>query len=292
MDFSAIGQKIKDLRKLLGLSQKELAEGICTQAQISKIEKGDVYPYASTLYLISQKLGVDVNYFFHIGTTPRLDYILEVERQLEMTRRSFDYESMRSIIKGEENNPLFTQNPVNRQLIKWHRGIYEYHLNKNPIKAHQILNDAIALTHGKLWTEREIEILLSKGIILFEENELEEALAIYRDAKRFIDSLATLQDVMLMTKLHYNIARVLTRLTRYEESIESCTKGIAWCLEKDHLFLLGELHYHTGYNYELNQNLAEAKEYMEKALLIFELQNDTKYHSYINKKLKTWNFPI
>ncbi|MBR8644357.1 helix-turn-helix transcriptional regulator [[Brevibacterium] frigoritolerans] len=54
---------MKELRKQIGLSQEELATGICTQAQISKIEKGDVYPYASTLYLISQRLGVDVNYF-------------------------------------------------------------------------------------------------------------------------------------------------------------------------------------------------------------------------------------
>ena len=52
MDFSAVGKKIKELRKQIGLSQEELAEGICTQAQISKIEKGVVYPYATTLSLI------------------------------------------------------------------------------------------------------------------------------------------------------------------------------------------------------------------------------------------------
>ncbi|MDQ7861564.1 helix-turn-helix transcriptional regulator [Peribacillus frigoritolerans] len=38
--FFAVGQKIKELRKQIGLSQEELATGICTQAQISKIEKG------------------------------------------------------------------------------------------------------------------------------------------------------------------------------------------------------------------------------------------------------------
>ncbi|MED3909921.1 helix-turn-helix transcriptional regulator [Peribacillus simplex] len=39
MDFFAVGQKIKELRKQIGLSQEELASGICTQAQISKIER-------------------------------------------------------------------------------------------------------------------------------------------------------------------------------------------------------------------------------------------------------------
>ena len=110
MDFSIIGQRIRELRKSLKLSQEELAEGICTQAQISKIEKGDVYPYANTLYLISQKLGVDVNYFFEIGSTPRIDYVNEVFRQLRLARRSLQFEEMERIIKVEEKNPLFSQN--------------------------------------------------------------------------------------------------------------------------------------------------------------------------------------
>jgi transcriptional regulator with XRE-family HTH domain len=75
MDYALIGKKIKELRKIVGLTQSELAEEICTQALISRIEKGDIYPSATAIYQISKKLGVDVNYFFEIGTTPRLDYI-------------------------------------------------------------------------------------------------------------------------------------------------------------------------------------------------------------------------
>ena len=86
----------------MGLSQEELANGICTQAQISKIEKGDVYPYATTLYLISQRLGVDVNYFFDIGTTPRLDYVQEVYKQLTYTRRNSNYEEMAQIVNSKK----------------------------------------------------------------------------------------------------------------------------------------------------------------------------------------------
>ncbi|MDQ7861563.1 hypothetical protein RCO48_12960 [Peribacillus frigoritolerans] len=74
------------------------------------MKKGDVYPYASTLYLISQRLGVDVNYFFDIGMTPRLDYVEEVIYQLKIARRTRNYEEMQQIVKAEENSPLFLQN--------------------------------------------------------------------------------------------------------------------------------------------------------------------------------------
>ncbi|MGG4167018.1 helix-turn-helix transcriptional regulator [Rossellomorea vietnamensis] len=42
MDYSVIGKKIRELRKVVGLTQGDMAEGICTQALISRIEKGDI----------------------------------------------------------------------------------------------------------------------------------------------------------------------------------------------------------------------------------------------------------
>jgi transcriptional regulator with XRE-family HTH domain len=288
MNFSAIGDKIKELRKLMGLSQSELAHGICTQAQISKIEKGDVFPYASTLYLISQRLGVDVNYFFDIGTTPRIDYVQEVSRQLKLARRNLEYEEIYQIVKTEEKNALFLQNRKNLQLLLWHKGIYEYHLNKNVSKAFKLLDDAIQLTHDKVWSEREIEISLSKGIILFEEGNLDDALSIYEPAKEQLKLLPYLQDDTIKSRLYYNLARTLTRLGKLDQSIRYCKQAIDYCIDRDNLYLLGELHYHVGYNYELKKQIHIAKSYMEKALIIFELQMDEKYIQFIKKKISTW----
>jgi len=288
LDYLAIGKKISELRKLLGLSQKELANGICTQAQISKIENGDTNPYSSTLYQISQRLGVDVNYFFDIGSTPRLDYVKEVSRQLMIARRNLNYEEMKQIVENEELNPLFTRNRKNLQLLLWHKGIYEYKLFQRTERSLELLDEAIALTYTKHWTEREIEIYICKGVILFDENRLEEALSIYKPAEKYLRLLPYLHDKTIISRLYYNTARTLTRLQNYEQSIATCKEAINWCIEKDNLYLLGELHYHIGYNYELLNNLEHAKTYMEKSLLIFELQADQKYVHFIQTKMKEW----
>ncbi|MFD2683193.1 helix-turn-helix domain-containing protein [Bacillus seohaeanensis] len=291
MDFTLIAKKIKELRKNVGLSQKELAKGICTQAQISKIEKGVVFPYANTLYLISQKLGVDVNYFFDIGMTPRLDYVQEVNYQLKIARRNLDYEDIKEIVKAEENNPLFTQNKSNQQILMWHKGIYEYELDQDLEKAIETLSEAINLTHNKkqkIYTEKEIEILISIGVFYFNER-LKKSEEVFKEIMENVEMLPHLYDHTIKTRVFYNYARVLTRLEQFTKSIQYCEKGIAWCIEKDTMFLLGELHYQIGYNFELQENYREALKYMKKALIVFELQKDDKYISIIKGKIEELN---
>jgi transcriptional regulator with XRE-family HTH domain len=287
MDILAVGKKIRELRKNIGLSQGEVAEGICTQAQISKIEKGIVLPFASTLYQISQKLGVDVNYFFDIGMTPRLDYIQEVEHQLKSLRRSLQYEEMMNLIKTEESNPLFAHNNRNQQLLLWHKGIYQFEVEKNTEKAATTLQEAILLTQRsrKVWSERELEIMTTMGAFYFHEN-IQKALQIYEDIKTHLDVIPHLADYTIKTRLYYNIARVHTRMQKFDESIKFCKEAIKWGIQMDNMFALGELHYHIGYNYELKGNLELSKTYFKKALTVFELQDDDKYIHIINTKIK------
>lgn len=287
MDFAAVGKKIKELRKNSGLSQEELSEGICTQAQISKIEKGLVFPYASTLYQISQKLGVDVNYFFDIGTTPRLDYVQEVFEQLQVMRRSYRYKEMMDIVKAEESNPLFSQNKKNLQLLLWHKGIYLYEVESRKEEAIDTLNQAVHITDmkGKVVQEREIEIQLSIAAIYIRE-DLGSALNLYKEIMRNVNILPYLDDYTIKTRLYFNLARVLTRLNQLEESNRYCDEAIKWCLKNDSIYLLGQVHYQKGYNLELASQMDCAKTYMEKALIFFEIQKNEELVKFMKEKIE------
>ncbi|MDF2037717.1 helix-turn-helix domain-containing protein [Cytobacillus oceanisediminis] len=285
MDFSVIGKKIKELRKSAGFSQKDLAKDICTQAQISKIEKGDVLPLASTLYFISQRLGVDINYFFEHGTTPRLDYVQEVKYQLKMARRKLDYPLIKEIVESEERNPLFTSNKKNFQILLWHKGIYKYHVDHQIEEALLFIDRAVDLTFEKVWSEREIEILNSKGILLYEVGRYTDALDIYLRAMSHLGEIVNLNDETIRSRILYNAAKTYTDLEDYDRSTKLCHKAIEICLEKDQLFLLGHLHYHIGYNYELRKQFVLAKKYMDQALDIFRLQRDERYNDFISGKV-------
>jgi transcriptional regulator with XRE-family HTH domain len=288
LNYSEIGKNIKELRKTIGLTQGDLADGICTQALISRIEKGDIYPSATVLYEISQKLGVDINYFFEIGTTPRLDYVKEVERQLKIARRTLQYNEMIEIVIAEEQNPLFKYNLKNQQLLYWHKGIYQLEFINNMDKSLEYFNKALSLTNhsNKALSEREIEISLSMAVIYFKTNKLQEALNMYTSIKSYIETHIHLQDITIMTKVFYYFSRIYTRLGNYSESIDYCLRGIRWCIENENMFLLGELHYHLGYNYELQADFTCALSYLKQAQLIFNLQRDDKYNQFIESKLE------
>ena len=288
LDFSAVGEKIKELRKQIGLSQKELSHNICTQAQISKIEKGEVLPLSSTLYLISKRLGVDVNYFFDIGTTPRLDYVDETFRQLKIARRNTDYQTIKQIVEAEEKNPLFIHHKRSLQVLLWHKAIYVYEVEHQLNKALEMIDESIALTFDTVYTEREIEIYISKGIFYSEEGMLDDSLRILENGCRALNQLPYIQDDTIKSRLYFNVARVLTSMSKYDASIAYCKEGIDWVIEKDNLYLLAHFHYHIGYNYELQKNFSLATSYMKDALMIFQLVKDYRYTQYIQDKIDSF----
>ncbi|QHE63212.1 helix-turn-helix domain-containing protein [Rossellomorea vietnamensis] len=288
MDYSVIGKKIKELRKVVGLTQGELADGICTQALISRIEKGDIYPSATTLYQISKKLGVDVNYFFEIGLTPRLDYVREVERQLKKLRVKLKYDEILEIVKTEEKNPLFLKDETNLQLLYWHKGIYVNEVEKNKDEALSILERALSLTYNKkkAMSEREMNIMISMGILEFSRRNHERALEIYEDVNAALTYNDQLSDKSIKTRLVYNIARVLTRLGNYHESTRYCEEGIRWIIEEENLYGFAQLNYHIGYNLELEEKYEEALPYLVKAATLFDIQYNTTLATFIEGKIE------
>lgn len=56
-----LGTVLKELRKNKGLTQKELAEGVCAQSMLSAIENDVYVPNADLLVNLANKLNVDLN---------------------------------------------------------------------------------------------------------------------------------------------------------------------------------------------------------------------------------------
>lgn len=69
MDYNLLGERLKMLRKQKGLSQKELADGICEPSQLSKFERGLVNPSSKLLGLLAKRLEVSLDYFFNEDAT-------------------------------------------------------------------------------------------------------------------------------------------------------------------------------------------------------------------------------
>lgn len=277
MDFlenKEIGNKIKLLRKRARLTQKQLAEGICTQAQISNIEKGVLNPSSNIIYGISEKLRVDTNSFFNKNKTFQNEHVDSVKKIIRKLIRSRDYKSLSYVIQTEKDNPLF-QNDENKQFMLWHEGICDYYLEKDVTLALKKIEGALNIKAPH--KERMAEIMNSLAIIYNEEGDYEEALLRYRKAIELLDNNIEVINNHVKIRVFYGMSKCLTDMKKHSESLEFSEKGKALCIEGQTLYLLGELIYQTGLNYFKLGHKELGFSHYDKAYMLFKLQNNQKF---------------
>jgi tetratricopeptide (TPR) repeat protein len=195
---------------------------------------------------------------------------------------------MIDVVKIEEKNPLFYKDNEKLQLLYWHKAIYLYEEKKETESAFTLLQKAYHLTAHtkKAMSEREMEILSTIGTIHATLHHHDEALDYYHQVETAMKTTEHLQEKVIKTKLFCNMARVLTRCHRLEESTNYCLKAIKWCFEEELLWGIGELHYQIGYNYELMDDMEKALFYMQRAYHMFELRNDKVHIDFLGTKME------
>ncbi|TKC19012.1 helix-turn-helix domain-containing protein [Robertmurraya kyonggiensis] len=269
-----LGQAIKDLRQALGLSQEELASGICNQAQISNLENNNAMPSALLLNQIATKLGVDMNYFFEMQESYKVEYLQNSKKYIRKVIRMRDYESLYDTVLLEKKHPYY-QEPENLQFLLWHEAISIHYIESNPSKALKILDEALQITNNKQYnTEQEIEILNSIAVIHRETGNYGEAETRFREALKKFEEVPRLTNSHIEIRLVFGLAQLLTDIEKFKESLEWCKKGIRLCKKYDTLYIYGELLYQSGENLARLGEKARAKESLDQSIKIFELQGN------------------
>ena len=92
-----LASRIKNRRKELKMSQKELAEGICKQGQISRLENGEYIPGSVLLYELSRKLKVSMDYFFDEQISSESNELNNFKKLSKTFIMDRDYESLNYI---------------------------------------------------------------------------------------------------------------------------------------------------------------------------------------------------
>ncbi|MCM3664084.1 helix-turn-helix transcriptional regulator [Mesobacillus subterraneus] len=276
------GEILKSLRAYKRMTLSELAEGICSEDDLLQFEKEEKYPTIDQLYKIALKLDVELNHFFDIASTDTYNYAIAVTELIKKYKRERDYAAINEIILKEQDSPLFKHTSF-KQFLMWHEGICTYYLDEDKDKSIGLLYGALSMTNPerKDLTEREIEILTSVAIIKKDAGNLEDAVEVFLMALNNLTKLPQVQDSSIWLKILYGLAQALSKLESYEESLIYCSKGIDNCIYEENMYLFGELHYQTGMNYIKLGKLDEGKEYLEKAVLIFKLQENEKFASLV-----------
>ncbi|MES1054019.1 helix-turn-helix transcriptional regulator [Bacillus thuringiensis] len=288
MEFNDLGITIKELRIKKNISQSELCHGICSQSQISKIEKGMIYPSSILLYQLSERLGIDPNNIFALTQNKRLKYVENVKYVIKDCLKQKQYKELYEIVKKEKNLNNF-QTKDEKQFLIWHEAIAVFEVNGSTKTALTLLNHALklTLTNSDFLSEREIDIMQTMAIFYAENKEYEKSINIFKRCLTNFNKLDFPRDKEIKLKLMLNLAKCFDFTYQYEEAIKYIDKGIKLAINLHTLYLLGELFYLKGQCLlKMKQHNVEDVIYnWKKALFIFELTEKEYYTKVIPDEL-------
>ena len=213
------GALLKEYRKKKGLTQVQLAEGICEQATVSNIENKNMSPGINILSALSKKLNVEIS-----------DILVETEED-KIRKKLSEIQSLNAVSKYKESYEILQtidQKKVSNSdllnQILFYQGLLDHLYAKKEDAALFYFNQVLEQT-----TETDIHhlqaaanvamIYLAKGELDFAKVYVERTLKILND---------TDFDNLMVCAVYYNIATYYSKIENYEKAIQLCEKGIEY----------------------------------------------------------------
>lgn len=257
-----LGDLIKAKRLENGLTQAELAAGICTQASISNLEKNQRIPPLMTLLAIGNRLNLN---FDELS-----DYAIEQENP---TSDVFNrVRTLRKKFKLKEAYDLIIEELPLDKLKTYHKKKqYYYYLGITGLLGYNKISEAHYNFNLALSSESEpnldfYDILTINGIGLayYFESEEEKARTYFEKSlvqlDQFMSQMVSLDESIEITKLYYATAKFYSEIKEYSKAVDLCSLGIQVQLDQHVNYELEMLYYEKAFNLAKLNKKSEAEE--------------------------------
>ncbi|CYU84671.1 helix-turn-helix transcriptional regulator [Streptococcus suis] len=265
-----LGSRLKQKRKEMKLSQKELAEGVCKQGQISRIESGAYTPGSELLFELSKKLNVSMNYFFEDTVSEQEEELVEFKTVVRNFLVHRDYQGLRYVYELEYNNK-HRLSVANQLYLEWIGGLVDFYFYDKKKEAKSKMEYLLE----KLESSNLFFLQVSNTLLNFYFDVNDEELFDVQ-FERLIEKTdnfqpITIEELELKIKLQYNISRYLWLKKDYIQAIASITKAIEFCRSHRSYYSLPDLFCLLGNVHEELGNTESAKQHFRQAYFLYKL---------------------
>lgn len=249
-----LGPVIKNRREELGLTQEDLADGICSVPTLSRIENGERMPTKNHFDMLMQRLGYSDMYIDFY--TNRQDFqIHELKNKIQRAYISGDHGLARKIL--EEFEALGVERTqIDQQFLMLYQVIL-YEDNYSNEERLKLFEEALHLTCPRYDCDRIPHILTYEEIILLNniavsyglaENR-DQAISILMSLKLYYDRHLVSREEALRTQpmILYNLSKTLGQAGRYDECIGICDSGIHLARTTRRCHALSQTLYNRGW---------------------------------------------
>lgn len=252
------GDVLKQIRRKRGLSQTALADGICTQATISLMEKQNRLPKMDILTAICKRLSI------------------QPERIIENEGNQIN-EQFNQIVQElvshhfEQAEQLLDRMSVKQLNSDFDKQRYYYLLGMVQVHNHQlddaIFNFELVLTQFATTSANIYLAMTTTGMALayYERHDPERAKRLTDRAVRLIDNKKLIGSLHQWASIYCQLANLYYELGKYEQAAQIAARGVELCRQHDSLFILDELYYARGLAEQGLGKLADAKQSLQIA---------------------------
>lgn len=266
---TSLGQKIKELRILKGLTQSDLGSGMVTPSMISQIEADKANPSHKLLCAIAEKLEVSVDYF-----------LTDMQTKLEQTST---YKLAKAFMEsGEYDRAIqlleeLLENPApHLQLTNISFDLANCYLHVEQFERATELFESVLDSAIRGGEHNTAVLALNKlGVIQLRKENLLLAQFHWKKAYQI---LARVEGIDVSTKAFVitNLGMVNLKLGDYKEALTYYTESYQLLQGTNYLKLIGETYNGLGHANKELKNYKKAIEHTQDAIAIFKSLNYVK----------------
>ncbi|NQQ24153.1 helix-turn-helix transcriptional regulator [Streptococcus suis] len=237
--MNTLSEKFRLKRKELGLSQKTLAEVICEQSQISKIERGHFMPSADLLFKLSQRLEVPLDYFFNeqIEVKSNLSNFKHLSARLLDDR---NYDDLEYLYKIELERSTFLT-LEDRMYLEWIKAIIDFYQYDRKHEAISYLENILSKISSNTLIYLKVLNTLSNFYSLVGREEDYEANYSHLIELYQTKNLDHQEFLFGYIRVRYNYAHYLVSKEKYNEAMQEALETIELCKERQTSYQLAPL---------------------------------------------------
>ena len=283
-----LASRLKERRKALKMSQKELAEGVCKQGQISRIENGEYTPGSELLYALSRKLRVSMDYFFDEQVQDEKNELENFRLVAENFISQRDYSSLKYLYNLESKSSSHLS-LSDKMYLEWIQTLVLFYCDNNKLEAVSKLEKLI-----KEKNISEINYLRFSNTLFnfyYDIDDLNQFNEIRGNLEERVNNLIihTIEELELSIKFNYNISRYLWLQNNVEDALNKISETIRICKRYRSNYLLADLYLLLGNASASFGNIDEVRDYYTKAKFLYNLDGNQemslKVEHYLAEKL-------
>lgn len=274
MNDNHIGVNLKKYRLQKGFSQKELCEGLCSQAEVSKIENGLNSPTVELLQQLAMRLQIPITLLFQEHL--KEEYLFHFDQTLTLLVREEKYEEALKIINEASTDVIYETRIIKvylKTVIELKQKLIDFRT------AASILSSLI--DKEDIWSssvELFVRIKMAIANMYSEQYQFHLTEVVYEELERKLESFQSITFLNTLLKIYYNHCQVLSNQGKYEESIQIANKGYNLCLAHNNSFLFGHFYYQLAHYEEISKVSSELikRDYTVAYALFHALDHDIR----------------